>query len=279
MSLIRKIKDNFKMDYYLLSSKNVESIERIFFLFRKYFCILTNRRRIKYLGDYFYYDNRFSPAMLEGYAKEIENINKAVDFSKIKSVLDIGANIGQFSYTLKKIYPLINVYSFEPNKEIFPILKKNFSNIPGIKIYNLGIGKRNEKRIFYFSPNSSPAGSFYIENMYQNNIRKNIRETKVDIVNIDPRIIKKLGFPKKFDFVKIDVEGAEMEVLESLKKIQFDYVYIEVSIDKNKNVDANLEVIKRILEKERGKAKLVYYELPNKDSPCVNVIFSFKPKN
>ena len=274
MKLIRKIKDNFKMDYYLLSTKNVNPIEKISFLFRKYFCILTNKREIKYLGNYFYYDNRFSPAMLEGYPKEIENINKAVDFSKIKSVLDIGANIGQFSYTLNKIYPLIQTYSFEPNKEIFPILKKNSLNISGIKIYNLGVGKRNEKRVFYFSPNSSPAGSFYKENMYQNDIRKNIKEIKVDIVNLDSKIIRKLGLLKKFDFVKIDVEGAELEVLEYLKNIQFDYVYIEVSI--TKNMHAGLEAIKEVLQKNRGKAKLVYYDLPNKDSPCVNVIFSFK---
>jgi len=61
--------------------------------------------------------------------------------------------------------------------------------------------------------------------------KKNNIKTKVKIVNIT-----KLNIPKEFDLVKIDVEGSELEVLESLNKIKFKYLYIE-SVNGNNLVE------------------------------------------
>ena len=92
--LLKKIKLNFKFDYYLLSANNISLIEKILFFFRKYLSILTNKRKIKYLGSQFQYDSRLTPALLETYPKEISDLNKIIKLKEIKSVLDIGANIG-----------------------------------------------------------------------------------------------------------------------------------------------------------------------------------------
>jgi len=111
--------------------------------------------------------------------------------------------------------------------------------------------------------------------MHQNYIRKNVKKTKVKIIKLTPKIMKKLDIPKKIDFVKIDVEVAEMEVLKSLKFIDFDYLYIEVSV--KRKGEGNLETIKKFLKKEKlVEPKLIYYNLPDRDSPCANVIFSLK---
>ena len=108
--IIKKALTNFKFDYYLISAPNINFINKFTFLWRKYICILLNKRKIKYFGRSFYYDNRFSPAILENYPKEISEINEAIDLSKIKNVLDVGANIGQFSFTLKSLYPYIYIF-------------------------------------------------------------------------------------------------------------------------------------------------------------------------
>jgi len=66
---------------------------------------------------------------LENYTKEISDIDKVINLSQIKNVIDVGANIGQFSFTLKSLYPRICISSFEPNKEIYSILTKKLLQI------------------------------------------------------------------------------------------------------------------------------------------------------
>jgi FkbM family methyltransferase len=273
--MIKKILMNFKFDYSLISTRNISVFGKITFLWKKYFSILLNKRKIKYFKNDFYYDNRFSPAILENYPKEISDIDKAINLSKIKNVMDIGANIGQFSFTLKSLYPKIYIYSFEPNKEIYPILIKNLSNFRNLKAYNFGLGNKTETVTFYFSPTASAEGSIYQENMHQNYVRKDVKKTKVKIIKLTPKIMKKLNIPKKIDLVKIDVEGAEMDVLKSLKSIDFDYLYIEVSV--RRKGKGNLKNIKEFLRKEKKtEPKLIYYNLSDKDSPCADAIFSLK---
>jgi FkbM family methyltransferase len=273
--LFKKILTNLRLDYYLLFTPNMNLFSKSVFLWRKYICILLNKRDIKYFGNNFNYDNRFSPAMLEDYPKEISDINKSINLSNIRTVLDIGANIGQFAFTLKSLYPQINLHSFEPNKEIYPTLKKNLSYFKNIKTYNFGLGNESGTKTFYFSPTASAEGSLYSENMHQTFTREDVKKTKVRIVKFTPEIITELGIPNKVDFVKIDVEGAEMEVLESLKFIDFDYLYMEVSV--KRKGEGNINKIKEFLKKEKGiEPKLIYYNVPGRYSPCANTIFSLK---
>ena len=111
--------------------------------------------------------------------------------------------------------------------------------------------------------------------MHQTFTREDVKKTKVRIVKFTPEIITELGIPNKVDFVKIDVEGAEMEVLESLKFIDFDYLYMEVSV--KRKGEGNINKIKEFLKKEKGiEPKLIYYNVPGRYSPCANTIFSLK---
>jgi len=273
--IIKKILTNFRADYALISTSNISLYNKLDLLWRKYFCIFSNKRSIKYLGKDFHYDNRFSPVMLEEYPKEISEIDSVIDFSKIKTVLDIGANIGQFALTLKTLYPQINLHSFEPNEDIYPILKKNLSDFNNLTTHNFGIGNKPGIQTFYFSPSASAEGSLFQENMNQNFVRKNIQKTRVKIVKLNPSIMKKLGIPRKVDLIKIDVEGAEMDVIRSLKSIDFDYLYVEVSIKRKGG--GSLKEIKELLKKEKGiDPKLIYYNVQSKFSSCANVIFSLK---
>jgi len=105
-----KIHTNFTLDYRFVITSNLRFMERISYIFNKYFCMLTNKREIKYLGERFAYDNRFVPAILQNYPREILEINKTINLSKIEKVLDVGANIGQFSFTLNKFFPDIYIY-------------------------------------------------------------------------------------------------------------------------------------------------------------------------
>lgn len=272
---IRKLAINLKLDFIFLTTSKISFLNKTSYLFRKYYSILLNKRKINYLGDYFEYDNLFVPAILQGYPKEIISLDKKINLKKITSCLDIGANIGQFSYTLKKFFPEIQIYSFEPIDLVFKILKNNTSYFNKIRVYNLAIGDRDGISSFYFSPEASAEGSFIKDNLNQNYVRKNIKKIKVKTVNLSKKNMNFLKIPSNLDLIKIDVEGFESEVLRSLKNIKFKYLYIEVSTSKRKG--ASVKDVERILKKDlKRDAKLIYFDLPEKSSPAANALFEIK---
>jgi len=257
---------NFKFDFFLILADNISFYERTSYLFRKYIAILLNKRKIKYLGTDFYYDNRFVPAIIEMYPREILNLSKKVDFNQIKNVLDVGANIGQFAYTLKKIYPFLRIHCFEPNEGVFQLLEKNMSPFYNVKAYNLALAEKSGKRDFYVSPKVSAEGSFYLGKVQQNANFLEIKQTTINTVFPDDKRIKILGLLKEYDLIKIDVEGAEIEVLKSLKKIKTRFFLIEVS--GKDNFKKVIDLIKEFW----GEIKIIDFSLFDKKSFVANLL-------
>ena len=148
-----------------------------------------------------------------------------------KSFLDIGAGIGMFSLFAKRINPKIKVWSIEPNPAIFEILKKNLNhnNLHGVNTLNKAIMSESGKIEFYI-----PAGNDFSYATYNKNIleEKNIPFTSVIVESSDLRLETKLDF----DVIKIDVEGAELEVLKGVQeKIRnCKFLFIEI-MKENKN--------------------------------------------
>ena len=70
-------------------------------------------------------------------------------------VLDIGANIGQFVVAVKSFYPRAKIYSYEPDKDVFLLLKDNASQFHNTYVFNYGLSDKNRKAIFYRSNNFS----------------------------------------------------------------------------------------------------------------------------
>jgi FkbM family methyltransferase len=268
--IFRKFIVNFKIDFSFVLCGRISAYRKFEYLVRKYLAIIFNSRRIKYLGGIFIYDNRFVPAILQMYPPEILEMNKVVNFNNINSILDIGANVGQFSYTLKKLFPNIDIYSFEPNKLAFEILKHNLNKIEGAKVFNLAIGLKSGKRKLFFSPDASAEGSFLRDNLSQNYPRKNIEEVTVRTIKPTLNNLRKIGLPEEFDAVKIDVEGAEEEVLKSLKEIKFKYLIVEVSVRRE---GADLAKILELIKNELNRTpKVIQYILPDKKSPAANTV-------
>ena len=70
-------------------------------------------------------------------------------FKKEKLVIfDVGANFGQSLKRYKSYLNIQNYYSFEPLKECYDFIIKNY-NEPHYHHYNLAIGKNIESKIFY----------------------------------------------------------------------------------------------------------------------------------
>ena len=126
---------------------------------------------------------------------------------KSKSILDIGANIGMTSLLFSELSE--KVYAFEPSPTTFKFLKNNLenNNILNVTPLNFGLGNDSKKFNLTFAP-SNRSGAF-ISNKLTASAGHTI-ET-IQIKRLDDTV-NDLNI-SNIDFIKIDVEGFEMEVL------------------------------------------------------------------
>jgi FkbM family methyltransferase len=131
--------------------------------------------------------------------------------SKQKPILiDVGANIGEYSKKLSAKFPQSHIYSFEALPSTFAILEKNLSGIKNITSINKALGSKQEERTIFTDGPGSGLTSFY-------SFGKNQTESIVSVITLD-QFCQEHQI-KTIDFLKIDVEGFEMEVLKGAKKM------------------------------------------------------------
>lgn len=138
-------------------------------------------------------------------------------------VFDVGANFGN----RVEIFLALGarVVAIEPQIKCVKYLKEKYKNT--IHIENVGLGSKNEQKVFYEADNSvlSTFSDSYIDKVQNTRHKTTIwKESNVlNIITLD-ELIKKYGNPK---FIKIDVEGYEFEVISGLSKksgvISFEY--------------------------------------------------------
>ncbi|MES3037950.1 MAG: FkbM family methyltransferase [Bdellovibrionota bacterium] len=120
--------------------------------------------------------------------------------------LDIGANIGYWACFLLAKVGKGEVHTFEPNPDTFKILKKNIeSNFPGSRaiVNNLALGEENGSISLFLNPyHSGDDRTIFTEGRTQIAVKQMTLDSYVESKNL-----------KALDFVKIDVQGAELSVL------------------------------------------------------------------
>jgi FkbM family methyltransferase len=138
-----------------------------------------------------------------------------------KIIFDVGANNGDYSLMIRKEFPDSKIFAFEPVKETFKVLEKK-TNRANINVYQFGLGEENKtSRIFYGKEKTSPTASVFID-VEKKLGKSNINSEKINIKKIDDFVED--NKIEGIDFLKIDVEGNELNVLKGAKKL----------IDKNK---------------------------------------------
>ena len=118
-------------------------------------------------------------------------------------IIDCGANIGLSIIYFKKNYPHARIIGYEPDIKIFSVLKKNVEKLglDRITLHNKAVGK--QKAIMNFDSEGGFSG------------RLTDRLTPAGI----PVEIEMLStvMDGKIDFLKIDIEGTELDVLTEIR--------------------------------------------------------------
>lgn len=172
------------------------------------------------VGDYYFFFRPFIFSDLvmlfsdwESYVKRVFKPRKG------ETVFDAGAHIG--IYTLRAAKDVGEegiVVGFEPDDENFRILQKNvqINRFKRVKLIKAALGKNDVKKVFHMA--IDPLYSSLLPSRALNSREKK----KVQVITLD-RIVEKLKVTR-IDWIKIDVEGGEMDVLEGGKKTFSDLV-------------------------------------------------------
>ncbi len=124
---------------------------------------------------------------------------------KGRTLLDVGANIGNHALYLSRNFD--TVHCFEPNPIALSRLRDNVAlNKSNIIIHEVGLGTKDDNLPFYPAPGDNLGGGGFKPNGVSTAVlpirRGDTYLSSKDITNID--------------FIKIDVEGFEPDVLEGL---------------------------------------------------------------
>jgi len=130
-------------------------------------------------------------------------------------VFDIGASVGVFTIFAGALGGY--VYSYEPSPSSFRSLLKNVQSKPGLQIrtFPFALSGRREWRVLHEFPKST-GNSFFCE---QGNVIGEVRETQVECRTLAD--IFDDNSVRQCDFLKLNCEGAEFEILFSTPQTSF----------------------------------------------------------
>lgn len=153
--------------------------------------------------------------------------------SRIKNpnpiLFDVGANVGEYSIALSQIKNS-TVFAFEPNVDSIKVLKEKIHN-KNIRAYNFGLSSRSGESNLYLNQNDSKSelATLYKEVIEDIHNQSSIQQV-AKLQTLDEFCVK--NNISYIDFIKIDTEGHELEVLKGamstisagkIEMIQFEF--------------------------------------------------------
>ncbi len=153
------------------------------------------------------------------------NYTKLINYSNPKRFLDIGAHTGEFTQNILRLAPECQVVMVEANPNCEPYLQKLNHGYDILALSN----KQGKAELFVEKANMLGTGaSLYKENTEWYADGK-FDKVEVELDTLDNK--KYFGY-EVIDLVKLDVQGAELDILEGGRKTitRSKYMLIETSL-------------------------------------------------
>ncbi|MGC1473626.1 MAG: FkbM family methyltransferase [Psychroserpens sp.] len=130
--------------------------------------------------------------------------------------MDVGVNLGQTLLKVRNALGDIPYLGFEPNPSCvnytYELIKRN--NIKNVRIIPAGISDQSGViELNFYADSDTDSSASIIQNFRSNKVKSSF------VVVVQPDMITQLSdLPRGVHFLKIDVEGAELEVINGLTK-------------------------------------------------------------
>jgi len=154
-----------------------------------------------------------------------------------QTVLDIGANEGQFAGKALSLFPAAQFYSFEPIPRCFESLQQKCQQSERWTCYNLALAEAEKTTILNIHEDNMPSSSLLHAtpeelDLYPKSKRQS--EFEVRCTTLDKWVSLRAGALRRPSLLKLDVQGYELNVLKGgcLALIEVDAVICEINIRK-----------------------------------------------
>lgn len=158
-------------------------------------------------------------------------------------IIDAGANIGLSVIYFKLLYPSARIVAFEPEEEIYAVLKSNVNSFQLNDVECIRKAVWNKDTVLSFHSEGSDAGRILIDGKKTT--------TEVEATRLKPYITGKV------DLLKMDIEGSELVVLSDIKDSLGNIERIFIEYHSFENNPQELSAILKILE-EAGYRYLIH---------------------
>ena len=181
------------------------------------------------IGNYYYLKNLLRYGVAAGV--EHANILKNLGSENYQTVVDIGANRGQFALIVHKHFPRARIISFEPLEEPAKIFRRIFRNDPNVTLHTVAIGREKTTATIHVTREDDSSSLLPItkaqSSLFPGAIEKETRQVAVLTLS---EALGTTSIPPA-SLLKIDVQGFELEVLQGCEDIleRFSHLYIECS--------------------------------------------------
>jgi FkbM family methyltransferase len=161
-----------------------------------------------------------------------------VDVEEGDVVIDIGFNYGVFA--LRALYKgASKIIGFEPNIDVYNVCQKVYTDKDRVEVFKFAVGGKNEKLTFKVGKSSLTSSTYGdVEDFL----------TSYDVYSIN--LVDFLFFNgiEKVDFLKIDCEGSEYDIFESIPDSvlsQIKKIHVEFHYNTDRRVDTIIDKLNR----------------------------------
>lgn len=172
-------------------------------------------KRIKFEFESIYTDLVLITEIFALHAYDISSNN-------VKLIVDVGANKGASAIYLSMIFPFAKLVCIEPNERIIPILKKNLE-LNSIEAVIIAKALTNKLETVHFQMHDDHRFS---------RVTSNIEDLIVPSTTVD----NEFG-GQTIDILKLDIEGSEESVLNSIKRTKIRNIAMEIHYDLGVNFE------------------------------------------
>jgi FkbM family methyltransferase len=148
-----------------------------------------------------------------------------------RTIVDVGANRGQFALVARRCYPQATIFSFEPLSKPANRYRRVFAGDERVKLNEVAVGPSVGKVTIYVSARDDSSSLLPITAL-QNQIFPGTSEIGQETVRIAPlREFVRSEDIEPPALLKIDVQGYELETLKGCESLldRFANIYVECS--------------------------------------------------
>jgi FkbM family methyltransferase len=141
---------------------------------------------------------------------------------KIKTIFDVGANIGQSAIKFRTAFPDATIHCFEPIKDTFEELVGNVNGYASVRCHQIALGNKEGQESMYLT-DQSLTNSLIMPGKFVG--LEDVKVLTVDGFASDNQI-------ERIDLLKVDTEGFDLEVLRGAQNLlssgKIAFVLVEV---------------------------------------------------